>query len=364
MQKSHKKIIIFSPRQWNLQWGQEKDIANMLKDEYDITMLELFDNIGYKKVYRLEGINSVLRRTRLKPSLAAGIVHEFRNLKDSLKYSYDILISYLPAGSLIAMALARLRGKKVLLIYADDYPELHKNISYLGYIVTKYFFNPLSALFASKIVVTARLLADDIAYFGKKPIYLPNGVDLKSFGRATASRPKRFTLCYMGAFGKWVNFEMIINYAREHPKVNFDLLGDGEMLEKVKKSAAGLKNVKFTGMIPRDDAREYARRADACIIPFKILRLTDRVSPIKLFEYWALRKPVISTSTYEIKKTGDGIVLFADSQKELHKAITRLREDKQFYAKVQELGYEEVKKYDWHALGKKYKKLLNELYEQ
>jgi GT2 family glycosyltransferase len=62
-------------------------------------------------------------------------------------------------------------------------------------------------------------------------------------------------------------------------------------------------NVVFLGPKPNTDLPAYLAQADAAIIPFLPGPLTDAVSPVKVFEYLFLKKPVIATRMPEL----DGI---------------------------------------------------------
>jgi len=393
-----KSILLFSPRQWDLQWGQEKDLVDILKDSYHVTICEFMDYLKLKKVYTpFENTTVVYRKTNLKPGVLFGLVSEWRCFKDTLKYKHDIMITYLTAGTLLASLFDRMRGKKILLIYADDMPELHKHSSFLAYWFTKHVFNPLSALLSSEIIVTAKLLQGDIAYFGKKPVYVPNGVNLDKYvlpkgvsGENKSNKSKdvsaknfskknnvhatvrhsetfhskgKFVLGFVGGFGKWVDFDMVLDYAKNNPSTDVWLIGDGEQFNYVKDKIKSydLKNVKLTGMIPKDKVREYMVQMDACIIPFKVNRLTDRVSPIKLFEYWSMGKPVISTGFYEVKEMGAGIVLFIKDANELASVIDKLKTDNNYRKKIIDAGLKKVVNYDWKVLGKKYLSALEKL---
>lgn len=360
------KILIISPRQWDLQWGQEKDLINSLISKYEVTVLELLDYKNLPATYAAPNRTTVVKRkTKTKPGLTLGFKTEWRNLKDTYKYDFNILITYLTAGSFLATLFAKLRGKKVILIYADDLPELNKNSSKIGYLMTKYFFNPASALLADKIVATARLLAKDISLFGKKVEYIPNGVDIASYkpkksSVKTEKKSKNYTVGFVGGFGEWINFDLMINAAHKLKDVNFIFVGDGEQYNYIKERTKELKNVKMTGMVSKDKVIEYLDEIDVCTIPFKVNRLTNRVSPIKLFEYWAMKKPVITTSFYEIKKTAKDIAVFADTTEQFEKAIIELKNPKR-RKELADKGVREVQKYDWAKLSSKYHDLLEEL---
>lgn len=48
--------------------------------------------------------------------------------------------------------------------------------------------------------------------------------------------------------------------------------------------------------------KNYARCADVLMIPFKINDITKSTSPVKIFEYMALHKPIVTTNMPECRK--------------------------------------------------------------
>ena len=249
MQKT--KILLLNPKPWNLMWGHEKELVKVLCKKYDITILDFLDYFTLKndnqpsKEYKI-----IYRKTNLRPGALLGLLMEFSNLKHSLKEEYDVLLTYLTAGGVLASIISRLRGKKVVLVYADDLPELHKKSSWLGYALTRYLANPIVALCSNKIFVTARLLKNDMTYGDntkKIPVYIPNGVNLTDYfvpknHNIKTDKKKKFTLGFVGGFGDWVNFEMILEYAKKHSNISILLVGDGIQYTYVKEKSKRLKN--------------------------------------------------------------------------------------------------------------------------
>jgi SAM-dependent methyltransferase len=56
----------------------------------------------------------------------------------------------------------------------------------------------------------------------------------------------------------------------------------------------------------------YLQYSNACIIPFKIDNITVFVNPLKVYEYLAMRKPVISTDIAELRNI-PGVMIATDS---------------------------------------------------
>ena len=76
-------------------------------------------------------------------------------------------------------------------------------------------------------------------------------------------------------------------------------------------------------MGPRDYKvlKNYANYADILTIPFKINDITKSTSPVKIFEYMALHKPIVTTDLNECRKYKS--VLIAKNHDEF---ITKLEE--------------------------------------
>ena len=69
-----------------------------------------------------------------------------------------------------------------------------------------------------------------------------------------------------------------------------------------KSGLKGHARVHFLGSKTYFDLNNYAVHYDIAILPFKKTELTQAVSPVKVFEYMAARKPVVTTDLRECKK--------------------------------------------------------------
>ena len=61
-------------------------------------------------------------------------------------------------------------------------------------------------------------------------------------------------------------------------------------------------NIHFIGPVAYQELPQYAAKFDVCTIPFVVNSITNATSPLKLFEYMALRKPVLTTAMKESSK--------------------------------------------------------------
>ena len=139
----------------------------------------------------------------------------------------------------------------------------------------------------------------------KKVYFFPNGPDLREFKyfplpredkEFSAKRP--FKIVYSGSHGRVNDLETIIKaaYLLEEYHINFYLIGDGPEKSKIKKLALNLKNVFFDSSIPKKKMPKYLAKCDAIIITLLGLELFKYgVSPNKLYDAYAIGRPVITT---------------------------------------------------------------------
>ena len=106
---------------------------------------------------------------------------------------------------------------------------------------------------------------------------------------------------YYGALAKWFDYQLVKELAEtgKYQIVLFGIKYD-DSYEK-----AGLdrqENVHFLGSRDYHVLQNYAAKMDVLTIPFLINEITKATSPVKLFEYMALNKPIVTTDMDECRK--------------------------------------------------------------
>ena len=367
-----KKIAIVPARVWDSTWGQDKDLIYILSSVYHIVVVDLVDySFRYSSTGNTypvpDNVTLIKRSTKLSIGLLLGIYSEFSALKHIIRVKPDIFITYSTTGILLAALVSKLMRIKVMLIYADELAELFRKKSTLIAWFTRYIATPFVAILSNRIVTTALKLKEDMDKYNKNVTYIPNGVHLKEFSsisRVAKRKHERFTVGFIGGFGDWLDFDMIIEAAITMPDIEFLMVGGGVQFEYVQSQTKMLSNFTLTGYVPHEEVAEKISQMDVCLAPFKKSRLNDRVSPIKLFEYWAYKKPVIATEVYEIKQTAAESILYANNSEELIERISLLRNDYKLYERLSEEGYRRVQNHDWSVLGQRYLEILSGLVDE
>lgn len=96
---------------------------------------------------------------------------------------------------------------------------------------------------------------------------------------------------YVGALGHWVDHELVLKIAKEWPVV---MIGPEFGMPPVQHD-----NIHRLGMKDYRTLPGYIKHMGALIIPFKINDITRATNPIKMYEYLATGKPVITTDMPE-----------------------------------------------------------------
>jgi GT2 family glycosyltransferase/2-polyprenyl-3-methyl-5-hydroxy-6-metoxy-1,4-benzoquinol methylase/glycosyltransferase involved in cell wall biosynthesis len=109
---------------------------------------------------------------------------------------------------------------------------------------------------------------------------------------------------YYGAIAKWLDFDLLTQLAKAMPHVQIVLVGpimkDAEIFARNLSAACG--NVHILPARSQMELVPFLKRFDVCIIPFIKNDVTDAVSPVKLFEYFAADKPVVTTALMECQR--------------------------------------------------------------
>ncbi len=97
-------------------------------------------------------------------------------------------------------------------------------------------------------------------------------------------------LLYIGAlWGEWFDWALLAKLAEAYPQGSVVVIGDyrGQRPELE-------LQVRFLGLKPQADLPAYLQHCQVAIIPWEISPITNATSPLKVFEYLAMAKPVVA----------------------------------------------------------------------
>ena len=221
---------------------------------------------------------------------------------------------------------------------------------------------------AKGIIVCSSFLKKNIKLrFNRSSELIPNGATLSNFrlsGRAKIREKygldKKFVIGFIGNHASWSGLDFLIDFYKEIKKDIENsclfIVGPGTEIrsaeDKVKKEK--IKDVIFTGRIDPKNIFDYFVAIDFAVLPFKKMKFTDYAFPIKILEYSAAKKLIISTPLEELKTL---------KLKNLYLVNRNVADWKNIFLKVYINKWDKswdkyVKEYDWKIIALKTKKFI------
>lgn len=316
----YKYIFVFYPyTEWNLpvfQRPQQIALA-MTKSRDDVLYFFCSANLIHDNINIIEQINENLYLctdfdflTRLKTNKR--IIH---------LYSTDISSK----KNIVIDALNR--KDKIVYEYIDEiHPDITKS-------VPKHFMDKHNFILENEncyIVTSATKLYNDVKLKRNKNLILStNGVTLEDFStNKNLEIPDRMKsirnnykkiIGYYGSLAKWVNYDLLNKIAKKYSDYAIVLIGIEYDFSLKQSGILSNNNIFFLGKIDYKNLINYSSQMDLLIIPFLINEITASTSPVKLFEYMASKKPILTTAMEECKKYKS--VNIANSDEEFIKKI-------------------------------------------
>lgn len=209
---------------------------------------------------------------------------------------------------------------------------------------------------ANLVVVTSRGLLERKQALTSDIILIPNGVDFKRFAEAqnlpvslpadVASVP-RPRVGFVGAIFHWVDLELLAFVAKARPNWAIVLVGPvgrGVDVQHLRE----LTNMHLLGPKPWTDIPEYLRAFDVCIVPFRVsAAITATANPIKVYEYLAAGKPIISVDLPEVRSLKSVVRLAQGYDDFVVETQEALADDN---AELRQERIATARAYDWRAL--------------
>jgi glycosyltransferase involved in cell wall biosynthesis len=156
----------------------------------------------------------------------------------------------------------------------------------------------MKVIVASQVLIaTEASLADRLRRMSDRQVtLLPNAVNTRLFDPAQSyPRPTDFpegdwVILFIGAmWGEWFDWDLLTRCALGYPEAAVVAIGDYRG-----QCANPPPNLFFLGLKPQRALPAYLAQADVAIIPWKVSPVTQATSPLKVYEYIAMRKPVVA----------------------------------------------------------------------
>ena len=353
----HKFIDIFAvPMGWNTPLFQRfQHLSLQAGNIGGISIYGAHPNVDTDiTVYKLE--TSTLCLINLDDSEIYNKLFEILDKKSGLKY---IRIQSIDLATTVDQIESFLqKGYIIIYEYIDEItPHITGDIPDFVYSRHKYI------LCNEEIIVIAtsdKLFEQVQAYRSNNMAMINNGVDYEYWhiSKTNINCPpdllpivskNKIIIGYHGALARWIDYELLRKIAADG---RFIVLLIGYEHDNCLKDSGLLHspNVYYLGSKKYTELSSYTGFYDIAILPFIINDITLSVSPVKIFEYMAAEKPVVTYALPECLKYSS--CLCATTQKEFLKQIEKAVELKNNPEYITQLNRDALDN-TWSAIAQK-----------
>jgi glycosyltransferase involved in cell wall biosynthesis len=190
-----------------------------------------------------------------------------------------------------------------------------------------------------------------------------DGADAGSTPDTPRSSSERPLLAYAGHLYPGKGMELIADLAKMRPDWDFRVIGGRpEDVRRWQIATGEPANIEFTGMVPHSKVAELLAGADILLAPYgrKVivsdgrLDVAEWMSPLKMFEYMALAKPIVASDLpvlREVLRDGENARLAAAGEaNDWERVISEILEDPAAASAMARRAREDLERnYSWRC---------------
>ena len=294
----------------------------------------------------------------------------------AFKHGFDVIHAHNPPDTLFLVALPfKLLGKAFVFDVHDLSPELYMS----RYGAEKGAITRVlgmaewcSVKVADAVIATNesyKKIVGDRANKDPQSIFVVRNGPHKRHMDPTPPNPgfrvaNKSLLCYVGDLNPQDGLDYLLRslhyLVHDLKRTDFHcvIIGSGDSLEDLRALARDLQldgTVKFTGFISEDDLQAYLSTADICLDPDPSSPLNDVSTWIKIMEYMAHSKPIVSFDLKETRFSAQEAALYVppNDERQFAQAIVRLMDDPALRERMGAFGRERVEReLQWSVVGR------------
>ena len=272
----------------------------------------------------------------------------------------DLVVTTNLSAGTAAIISAKILGVKSIFDYCDYLPAfsryagvwslLQRILRSVGEVLT--VFNLRTS---NGVVVIGKRLLYHASRFNPVVLEVPNGVDPSRFDTAGKWRPNpNPVLGYVGILEFFVDLESAIRALKDLDRCKLVVVGDGRervRLESLSRQLGVEQSVEMVGRVPYDQVQRWISSMDICLLPFERSELTDSALPLKIHEYAASRRPIISSNLFEVRRMYGDLLLYAQGSEQISLAVRQIVDNpKGTIKRVRRSYFRATKTYCWRSL--------------
>jgi glycosyltransferase involved in cell wall biosynthesis len=191
--------------------------------------------------------------------------------------------------------------------------------------------------------------------------FIPNGADTENIKYSFPSPSPKLRLLFIGLLYKSSDLDFVLKSMKSlNVKSELTVVGDGPKKREYELLAKklNLKNINFIGMVPREKVRSYLYNSDVALMPFKDNIPNQSRSPVKLGEYMASGKPVVTNPVGIMNSVINGRngILTKDDPESYAKGIEKLA-DARLRKKISIQARKTAEELSWKKIASRLEKI-------
>jgi len=342
-----KKILVIPPTQESTVRKRLREIAYLISNRYEVYILYWSKPGGKNIFYRVSAtLRDIFRRGKVykknnhffaqfpffhRPFFMVKRYNQ-RFLEDFLiNHKIDVVIN---GVHYFFFTPKTERYRYAHIFDVNDLPT-EETKSALGSFI--YEFAKQEAQKADAVVACSKGLVDYVqSQFHRQAYFIPNGAYIKEFSNIDAVKIQalrrqygllgKFVITYIGHIGDWIDMDFLLAFFKaakmQYKDLALMIVGSGPDIAHYKRIAQD-RDIIFTGGVLPDKIVEFFVISDLGVLPSRKNLFQDLAFHIKLVEYTASRKMVISSDLEEVRRLGFPNILI--SELNIKKWLTHLR---------------------------------------
>lgn len=259
---------------------------------------------------------------------------------DLIWITSPLLLDFIP--------IERLKKKKIIYDCMDDFLGFYpgrKQVDRLKELEIN-LIKQTNLLFASSQFLKIKLEKTYGSYLTSPPIVINNGIksdlleSLSSNYWRKENLRAQINIVYIGTIGEWIDFDLILAVLDKIPRVVITMIGP------VDTKTPTHERLKFEGTIVHEQLPDFARRADAFIVPFKISDLIRAVDPVKVYEYICFQRPIFAIEYEEMKKFLPFIRMYSNTEELVEQINLLVNNEVEMYTQSEATDFLEKNTWD------------------
>ncbi len=280
----------------------------------------------------------------------------------------DLVVTTGLSAGTAAIIVCRIAEIPVIFDYCDYLPAFSRYTGVTGLVEASLrrvgeILTVLNLRIADASVAIGQKLRRHAQEFSEIFHEIPNGVDGSRFkGHRRWQVSDSPVLGYVGVLEFFVDLRSAIESLRMLEDSRLIVVGDGRGREALVESAGSMgldQRVEFVGRKPYDEIGRWIASMDICLLPFESSDLTEAALPLKIHEYAACQRPVVSSPLFEVVRMYGKLLAHARGSQELATQVQAIMADpKETIRRVHRAYLRATVGYSWHRFGLRYEKVF------